>query len=79
MSADPRHGDPVGLNEVAGLAVAFKALVLRAGGRLELTTAELEHATTLHVYVDADPDRMVVELVDGSPPDVPRFAREEVP
>jgi hypothetical protein len=70
---DPRHGEPVGLNEVAGLTVALKALVLRAGGRLEFTNPELEHAATLHARVDADPEVMVVELVDGPPPDVPRF------
>jgi hypothetical protein len=73
---DPRHAEPVGMNEVAGLTVAFKALVLRAGGRVEFTNPELEHAATLHARVDADPERMVVELVDGPPPDVPRFASE---
>jgi hypothetical protein len=76
MSADPRHAEPVGDNEVAGLAVAFKALVHRAGGRVEFTNGELEHAATLHARVGADAELMVVELVDGAPPDVPRFASE---
>jgi hypothetical protein len=74
--SDPRHAEPVGLNEVAGLVVAFKALVLRAGGRIVLDNRELERARTLHARVDATPRVMVVELVDGEPPDVPRFAAE---
>lgn len=78
MSRDPRHGEPVGLAQVAGLAVAFKALVKRNGGRIELTEADLLEARGLHVYVEADEQRMVATLVDGKPPDVPRFAREEV-
>lgn len=73
---DPRHADPVGINEIAGLAVAFKALVVRAGGRVEITEAELEHARELHARVDATPEVMTVELVDGPPPDVPRFAAQ---
>jgi hypothetical protein len=73
---DPRFAEPVGLNEVAGLAVAFKALVVRAGGRVEITEAELLHARTVLTRVDADPKVMVVEVVDGDPPDVPRFAAE---
>jgi hypothetical protein len=76
VSGDPRHGDPVGLNEMAGLTVAFKALVQRAGGRVEITEGELLHAQTLHARVEADPERMVVELVDGPPPEVPRFDAE---
>lgn len=74
--SDPRHGDPVGLNEVAALTVALKALVARAGGRIEITEAELEHARELHARVDATPEVMTVELVVGAPPDVPRFAAE---
>lgn len=70
---DPRFGDEVGLPQIAGLTVAFKALVLRAGGKVEITEAELEHARTLLARVYADPKIMVVELVDGDPPDVPRF------
>lgn len=73
---DPRHGDPVGLPQVAGLAVAFKALVHRAGGRVEITEAELLAARELHARVEADPEVMTVELVDGPPPDVPRFDAE---
>lgn len=73
---DPRFAEPVTGNEVAGLAVAFKALVVRAGGRVEITEAELLHARTLLARVEADPERMVVEVVDGDPPDVPRFAAE---
>lgn len=73
MTSDPRFAEPVGTNEVAGLAVAFKALVVRAGGRVEITEAELLHARTLLARVDADPEVMVVELVAGAPPDVPRF------
>lgn len=73
VNGDPRFGDPVGLNEVAGLAVAFKALVIRAGGRVEITEAELLHARTALVRVEADPEVMVVEVVEGTPPDVPRF------
>jgi hypothetical protein len=76
VSADPRFADPVGLNEVAGLAIAFKALVQRAGGRVEITEAELLHARGLLARVEADPQRMVVEIVEGAPPDVPRFAAE---
>jgi hypothetical protein len=76
--SDPRFAEPVGLNEVAGLAVAFKALVLRAGGRVEITEAELLAARELLARVEADPERMVVELVEGAPPDVPRFAAEGV-
>jgi hypothetical protein len=72
-AGDPRFGEPVGDNEVAGLAVAFKALVVRAGGRVEITEAELLHARTLLARVEADPERMLVELVDGDPPDTPRF------
>jgi hypothetical protein len=75
--SDPRFAEPVGTNEIAGLAVAFKALVVRAGGRVEITEAELLHARTLLARVEADPERMVVELVDGTPPDTPRFAAEE--
>jgi hypothetical protein len=71
--SDPRFGDPVGLNEVAGLTVAFKALVLRAGGRIEISEAELLRARDVLARVDADPERMVVEVVEGEPPDVPRF------
>jgi len=71
-----RFAEPVGENEIAGLAVAFKALVQRAGGRVEITEAELLAARELLARVEADPERMVVELVEGSPPDVPRFAAE---
>jgi hypothetical protein len=74
VSADPRFGKPVGLNEIAGLAVAFKALVLRAGGRVAISEDELLRARGVLVRVDADPEVMVVEVVDGDPPDVPRFA-----
>jgi hypothetical protein len=70
---DPRYGDSVGLNEVAGLTVAFKALLIRAGGRIEISEAELLAARAVAAHVDADPERMVVELVEGAPPDVPRF------
>jgi hypothetical protein len=73
---DPRHAEPVGIPQVAGLAVAFKALVARAGGRVEITEAELLAARELHARVDATPAVMTVELVDGPPPDVPRFASE---
>jgi hypothetical protein len=31
------------------------------------------HARALLARVEADPERMVVEVVDGRPPDVPRF------
>lgn len=77
MSNDPRYAEPVGLAEVAGLVVAFKVLVVRAGGRVEISEAELLYARTLQAKVSADPQVMVVELVDGPPPDVPRFASEE--
>jgi hypothetical protein len=69
----PKFGEAIGENELAGLAVAFKALVVRAGGRVEITEAELLHARTLLARVEADPEIMVVELVDGDPPDTPRF------
>jgi hypothetical protein len=71
--SDPRFGDPVTGNEVAGLAVAFKALVMRAGGRVEITEAELLAARETLCRVEADPQVMVVEVVEGEPPDVPRF------
>jgi hypothetical protein len=73
-AADPRFAEPVGENEVAGLAVAFKALLVRAGGRVEITEAELLHARTLLARVDADPQVMRVEVIEGAPPDTPRFA-----
>lgn len=76
LAPDPRHGEPVGLGEVAGLTVAFKALVHRAGGFVRFGNAELEQAATLHAKVDADASYMTVELVDGAPPDVPRFASD---
>jgi hypothetical protein len=75
---DERFAEPITANEVVGLAVAFKALLVRAGGRVEITEAELLHAETLLAHVDANPERMVVELVDGDPPDVPRFDSEAV-
>lgn len=64
----------MGLAQVAGLAVAFKALVQRAGGRVEFSNPELEAAAKLHARIDVDEQRLAVELVDGAPPDVPRFA-----
>jgi hypothetical protein len=71
---EPHFGKPIGKNEIAGLATAFKALVVRAGGRVEIAEAELLHARTLLARVEADPERMVVELIDGhAPPDTPRF------
>jgi hypothetical protein len=73
VSLDPRFGEPVGMPEVAGLAVAFKALVVRAGGHVEITNDELEHAQTLLAHVDANEQVMVVQLLEGDPPDVPRF------
>jgi hypothetical protein len=73
---DPRFGEPVTDNEVAGLAVAFKALVVRAGGRVEITEVELLAARRLLARVDATPEVMVVEIVEGAPPEVPRFARD---
>lgn len=73
VRSDPRHGDPVGHNEIAGLVVAFKALVQRAGGHLEIAESKLLEARGLHAHVDADLERMLVELVDGPPPDTPRF------
>lgn len=76
MTADPRFGEPVTGNEVVGLAVAFKALVLRAGGRVAISEAELLQARAVLCRVDADPERMVVEVVEGVPPDVPRFAAD---
>jgi hypothetical protein len=69
--------EPIGKNEIAGLAIAFKALVVRAGGRVEISEAELLHATTLLARVEADPEKMVVELVDGHPPDTPRYALDD--
>ena len=76
---DPRFAEPIGEDQVAGLAVAFKALVVRAGGRVEITEAELLHARTLLARVDATPEIMAVELIDGTPPDTPRFAAEDQP
>jgi hypothetical protein len=78
--SDPRHGEPVGLNEVAGLVVAFKALLAREEtGTVEITEAELLRAQELHARVDATPERMRVQLVEGAPPDVPRFDAEWTP
>lgn len=74
MMDDPRFGEPVGTNEVAGLAVAFKALVLRAGGKVEISEEELLRAQRTLCRVDADPSMMRVEVVDGAPPETPRFA-----
>jgi len=74
--SDPRFAEPVTGNEVAGLVVAFKALVVRAGGRVEISEAELLHASTLLARVDATPEVMTVEVVEGEPPEVPRFAAE---
>jgi hypothetical protein len=74
--SDPRYGEPVGIGEVAGLAVAFKALVLRFGGRVEISERELLTAEKVTLRVDADPQVITVELVEGQPPDVPRFAVE---
>jgi hypothetical protein len=74
--SDPRFGEPVGLNEVAGLAVAFKVLVLRAGGYVEITEDEFLRARDTCARVDATPELMIVEVVEGPPPDVPRFAAD---
>lgn len=74
---DPRFAEPIGPRQVAGLAVAFKALLQRAGGRVEITEAELLEAEQLLARVDATPELFTVELVDGDPPDVPRFAAED--
>jgi hypothetical protein len=76
MSSDPRFGEPVTDNEIAGLTVAFKALVLRAGGRVEITEAELLAAEKVLMRVNADPEVIVVEVAEGAPPDLPRFARD---
>jgi hypothetical protein len=73
IEAEAGHGDPVGVNEIAGLTHAFKALVARAGGRIEISEAELLAAAKLRAHVLADPETMIVELVPGEPPDVPRF------
>jgi hypothetical protein len=75
MMNDPHFGGQVGMNEIAGLTVAFKALVLRAGGRVEISEAELLEAERTLCRVDADPQVMVVEVVPGghAPPEVPRF------
>jgi hypothetical protein len=76
MKPDPRHGDPVPVlgHETAGLVVAMKALVARAGGQVEFDNPELEAAAKLHARVDATPELMVIELVEGEPPDQPRYA-----
>lgn len=51
----------------APLIVAFKALVLRAGGRVEISADELAVAERFVAHVvDADAEVMVVELaVEG--------------
>lgn len=78
VDPDPRFSDePVGMPEIAGLTVAFKALVHRAGGEVEFTTGELHHAEGLLVCVEADPERMSVRILDGEPPPVPVFAAEQ--
>jgi hypothetical protein len=71
--SEPRFGEPIDENAVVGLAVAFKALVLRAGGRVEISEAELLHAQTVLMRTEATPELMVVEVVEGEPPDRPRF------
>jgi hypothetical protein len=76
VSTDPRYGERVDANAVATMGVVLKALVLRAGGRIELTNAELEAAARVTVQTDADPELLVMQLVDGAPPDTPRFAAE---
>lgn len=72
-SAPERFAEPLEPNEVAGMALTLKALVARAGGRIEVTADELEAARELCAHVDATPERMALELVDGPPPDVPRY------
>lgn len=74
--AEQRFGEPVGLNEIAGLTVAFKALVIRAGGRLEITEAELLAAERTLCRVDATPEVMIIQVIEGEPPDTPRFGVE---
>jgi hypothetical protein len=73
---DPRFGEPISREHVASMAVVLKALVLRAGGRVELPNEELEAAQKLCVMTSADPELLVMELVDGPPPDTPRLAAE---
>ena len=46
MSGEPQFGEPVGVNAIAGLAVAFKALVLRAGGRVEISAPARPRSAT---------------------------------
>jgi hypothetical protein len=61
---------------IAGLGVAMKALVNRAGGRVTVTGEELEEAATRRAKVSYDEQAMTVELVAGRPPDVPRWAAD---
>lgn len=73
--SDPRFGEAVGLHEISGLVVAFKALLVRAGGKVEISESELLHARTLLVHVAANPELLRVEVVEGEPPVVPVFER----
>lgn len=77
MTTGPRFGERVGDNEIAGLAVAFKALVIRAGGTVAIREAELLAAREALVRVDATPAVMRVTVIEGEPPDVPRFGADE--
>lgn len=76
---DTRFGEPVGWDDVTGLAVVLKALVIRNGGQVELTNPELERAARTLVQVDADGDVFTMQVVPGSPPDRPRRARDVWP
>ena len=53
--------------------------MLRAGGRVSIREAELLRARTTLARVDADPLVMVVEIIAGDPPDVPRFDADAPP
>lgn len=73
---DPRFGEELGAPEAAALAVVLKALVLRAGGELEIATAELHAAERTLVKTYADPEWLYLEIVDGEPPPAPVEAAE---
>lgn len=76
MTLDPRFGDPIGPQQISGMAVALKVLVLRAGGEVRITERELLSAENVLMRVDANSEEMRIQVVEGVAPDTPRMAVE---
>jgi len=70
--------EPTPVEGVAGLAVALKALVVDAGGYVELSEVELERAAGVLMKVEGTPEVMRLEIVPGSPPPAPMLATEQL-